>query len=102
MGRSKRRSYTALISGGYTKEHLVEKDLNNLINVIKGLHERLEVKAWKGKILININDYLHKIADTIILFSIDMSYVKGVETGLKEINNAFTKSCGRDLPIFAL
>lgn len=41
----------------------MEKDLNNLINVIKGLHDRLESKAWKGKITINPTDNIEALFD---------------------------------------
>ncbi|GAA8587336.1 hypothetical protein oki149_15040 [Helicobacter pylori] len=41
----------------------MEKDLINLINVAKGLHDRLDSKAWKGKITINIKAYIEALFD---------------------------------------
>lgn len=41
----------------------MEKDLNNLISVIKGLYNRLDSKAWEGKIAINISDNIEALFD---------------------------------------
>lgn len=41
----------------------MEKDLNNLINVIKGLNDRLGSKAWEGKIAIHIGDNIEALFD---------------------------------------
>lgn len=81
----------------------MEKDLTHLINIIKALHDRLGSKAWKGEMTMNLTDNIEALLDLgdcgsamnlpnkyrhDCLFSIFMSYVKGVKTGLKEINNA--------------